>query len=211
MSVLQQLSFSLGKKDQAPNRELAQEIVASQKLESLPELVGLFDGPQDQDKRILMDAMLTIAYVAELNPQLVVGKVNFLIVQLNHELNRVRWGSMIALSHLVHLTPSGIFQKLPVILDAMSKAGVVGRDHGFRILVSLYVYDDYAEDLFLVILEQLSGSPPNQLSQYTERLMNVLRVQHKPKLINVLEVLRDELENEYHRKRLDKNLKKLYR
>ncbi|MEM9341220.1 MAG: hypothetical protein AAGA66_20995 [Bacteroidota bacterium] len=209
MPIHHRLASCQGRRDQALNRQLALEIASSQDEGMLQELLLLFDTATE--KRLLMEAILTIAYISEINPQLVASKVDFLIHQLNHQVSRVRWGSMMALSHLVTLHPEQIFQHVPEILTCMEKGSVVGRDYGFRILVTLYTYDHYAEDLFLIILEQLSGAPSNQLGQYTERLTFVLRGRHQPELIRVLEHLRGDLENEHHLRRLDKNLKKLYK
>lgn len=207
MPIQDRLAANLGRKDQAPNHELADAIVAANDKISLNELITLFD--QEQDKRVLMDASLTIAYVAERSPELVVSKLAFLLDQLTHRINRVSWASMIALSHLAPLVLEELYRKLVTILDAMDQGGVVGRDHGFRILLSLYGEHRYSEDVFIIIIEQLVKAPHNQLGQYVERLMGVLRPSHKLKLVEVLMRLRSELDNEFHLKRLDKNLKKL--
>lgn len=209
MPVQDKLAHSVGRKDQIPNKNLAVEISEFGNSDQVTELIKFIEsGPK---RRLQMDAILTLAYVSELNPKLAVPEVDFFLQKLDDPISRVAWGSMIALSHLVKLAPEKLYNKLPVILDAMQMDSIVGRDHGYKILVHLYSIDRYREDLFHILLEQLVIVRPNQLGQYTERLMTVLAPEHKADLIVTLEERRMELTNQYHLKRLAKNLKKLYK
>jgi len=65
--------------------------------------------------------------------------------------------------------------------------------------------------MFLLIQEQLMKAPSNQLGQYAERLIEVLNKKHLNSLIETLESRREDVTNEHHIKRLNKNLKKLYK
>ncbi|MEP5613025.1 MAG: hypothetical protein ABJP45_12290 [Cyclobacteriaceae bacterium] len=208
MPVCDKLAYALGHRDQGPNKTLAQEIVDSEDLGAMKELETLV--LSDAHKRLRMDAALTMAYVGELNPEMLVSFVDFLLARLNDPVDRVGWGSMIALSYTVPLVQKKMYDNLPTILDAMDIGGIVGRDHGYRILITLYGVEKYREDVFFIVLEQIQKSPPNQLGQYTERLMSVITDNDVPELISALEERRDELTNEHHIKRLTKNLKKLY-
>ena len=118
---------------------------------------------------------------------------------------------MIGLAHISHLQQEKLFDALPQIIDAMDVGTVVTRDHGYRIMITLYKDIRFQEDMFLLIQEQLMKAPSNQLGQYSERLMDVLNKTHLNPLIETLEERRSDITNEHHIKRLNKNLKKLYK
>ena len=208
MPISEKLAYSQKRKDQLPNKETARIVLDAEDRSAIQELCKLIDS--DFPKRLKMDATLTLAYIAEEKPELLKSHTDFLIDKLQDPIERVGWGSMIALSHMSSQASGKLYDQLPAILDAMDRDSIVGRDHGFRILVSLYVIDSYQEDLHFIILEQLRKVRPNQLGQYTERYMGVIKPHHKKDLIAVLEEDRSDL-NEYHIKRLAKNLKKLYK
>lgn len=209
MSIQNQLAHSLGRKDQAPNKALAQAVADAEDVDGLKELIQFIE--TRPHKRLQMDGMLTIAYVAEQKPSLVVDHVDFLISKLNDPINRVIWGSMIALAHMSDAISDKLFEALPKVIDAMDAGTVVTRDFGFRILVSLYKLEQYCDDVFYTISDQIILAPSNQLGQYVERMIPVVKADHKRKLIAILEERKGDLMNEYHIKRLTKNLKKLYK
>ncbi len=208
MSIQDKLSFALDRNDQEPNKLVAKQIVESGGDHEVKELVDFIESQPKQ--RAQSDAVLALAYVSEQLPELLMPHVDFLIDKLTSEINRVVFGSMIALSHIAHLAQEKLFNALPQIIDSMDRGTVVTRDHGFKVMVTLYQDDRFQEDVFLLIQEQLMKAPSNQLGQYAERLIEVLNKTHLNSLIETLEERRNDITNEYHLKRLSKNLKKLY-
>ncbi len=208
MSISDKLAYSLGRKDQVPNKLLAQEITIAADADRLNELIKFIEGKPH--RRLQMDAILTVAYVGDLLPKMLIPHVDFLIGRLRDPIDRVAWGSMIALSHVSPLVADQMYENLPAILDSMDMGSIVGRDHGYQVLVNLYVVNRYSSDMLFILLEQIRKAPSNQLGQYTERLMKVIKPEDKLELITALEERRLDLTNEYHLKRLTKNLKKLY-
>lgn len=209
MSIASKLSYSLGHKNQVANKQLAQQIADTQDECALNELIDLFQ--VESPRRLLMDAILAIASVGEKNASMLVPHVDFFIQRLSDKIERVGWGSMIALSYVTPFVPRAVFEELSVILEAMGRKSVVGRDYGFRILTHLYKVEELRGDLIYIILEQLRIAPSNQIGQYTERLLSVIAsTTDIGKTIVVLEERREGLRDPYHLKRLDKNLKKLY-
>lgn len=209
MPIQDNLAYALDRNDQEPNKLVAKQIVDAG---SEVEVRGLVDFIKAKPKqRAQSDAILALAYVGELTPKLLAGQADFLVEQLKGPINRVVFGSMIGLAHIAHLQQKKLFDALPVIIDAMDVGTVVTRDHGYRIMVTLYQNDRFQDDMFLLIQEQLMKAPSNQLGQYAERLMEVLNKSHLKLLIETLEERRGDITNEHHIKRLNKNLKKLYK
>ena len=209
MPIQDKLAYSLNRKDQKPNKILATEIVNSLGASGVEELIAFFE--TKPHKELQKDCALTMAWVAEIKPDLVLPYTDYLIGKLEDPINRVIWGSMIALAFVAHLEKEKLFETLPKILDVMDAGTVVTRDHGYRIMMVLYEDQRFQEDMFPLVLEQLSKAPSNQLGQYTERLVSVLNNLHIKSLVDVLEERRGDITNEHHLKRLNKNLKKLYK
>lgn len=205
MPIKDHLPKSLGRKDQKPNKDLARKIFEGS--ESLNELIAFINSKPHKDFE--KDAVLTLAYLAEQSPSSVAPHWSILVNNLDADVNRVIWGSMIALSHIAHLIQEPLFAELPKILDAMNKGTPVTRDHGFRILMALYANDELKEDIYFIVLEQLQLAPKNQLGQYADRFTTVVVDEHKAGFITALEILVSELDNEYHLRRINKCLKKL--
>ncbi|WP_420577000.1 hypothetical protein [Ekhidna sp.] len=209
MPIQEKLAYALDRKDQEPNRLVARQIVESEGQRGIEDLIEFIESKPK--KRAQMDAMLALAYVGEMSPQVLAPYVHFLISKLNDPINRVIWGSMIGLAHIAHLVQPKLFSGLPKVIDAMDAGTVVTRDYGFRIMVDLYKDRQFQEDMFLLIQEQLMKAPSNQLGQYAERIIEVLNKNHLNPLIETLESRREDVTNEHHIKRLNKNLKKLYK
>lgn len=209
MPVREYLSYTQGRKDQQPNKRLAQAIVEADDQEKIQELVALFDSRPHIE--IQKDCALTLAWIAESKPSLVSPYLDHFLAKLNDPINRVIWGSMMSLTALAPFEQEKIYHALPTILDAMDAGTVVTRDHGYRILVTLYQNQAYQEDMLVLILSQLSKAPSNQLGQYAERLMAVMAASHKDQVIQTLESRFEDLTHPHHIKRLEKNLKKLHK
>lgn len=209
MIIKDKLAYALDRKDQEPNRLVARQIVESEGQRGIEELVDFIESKPI--KRAQMDAMLALAYVGELCPKTLAPHVDFLVSKLDDPINRVIWGSMIGLAHIAHLVQPKLFEALPKVIDAMDAGTVVTRDYGFRIMVDLYRTEQFQEDMFLLMQEQLMKAPSNQLGQYAERLMETLNKKHLNSLIETLEERRGDITNDHHIKRLNRNLKKLYK
>lgn len=209
MPIQDQLAYALKRTDQGPNKKVAKQLVDSDGQEGIKELISFIEGKPI--KRAQMDAMLALAYACEMQPKLFTAHVDFFVSKLDDPINRVIWGSMITLNYIAHLVTHELFEALPKIIDAMDAGTVVTRDYGFKIMVTLYQDKGIQDDMFLLMQEQLMRSPSNQLGQYAEGLMEVLNKNHLKPLIDTLEERRNDVSNEHHIKRLNKNLKNLYK
>ncbi|MEO9483396.1 MAG: hypothetical protein ABJG47_08130 [Ekhidna sp.] len=209
MPIQDNLAYASDRNDQEPNKLVAKQIVNAGGQKQIEALVSFIESRPKQ--RAQADAILALAYVGELAPKLLDAQADFLVGELKSSINRVIFGSMIALAHIAHLKQEELFDALPQIIDAMDTGTVVTRDHGYRIMITLYQDNRFQEDMLPLIQEQLMKAPSNQLGQYAERLIDVLNNSHLDALIETLEERVDDVTNEHHVKRLNKNLKKLYK
>lgn len=199
-------SSSQARKDQGPNQRLADEVVKHRDVSLLQEIFNfLKEAPSIS---LGNDAVLTLTAISRLAPEMLEPYSKDLLELLKSKSNRQVFGSMIALANIATLIPERLMASLTLILDSMDEGTVVTRDHGFSILLALYE-KDASGDLKDLIAEQVLKSPPNQLGQYTEKWIEVIRKEDKDQLIKILEVRMSELESDRHIKRLKKNLMKL--
>ena len=205
-NVINRLSSAMDRRDQGPNEAIAQEVVASGNPDLLQEVVQVI--LSNNPVRLKNDAVMVLMAISRIKPGILLEQTRLLISLLDSKSNRQVWGSMIALANMAPMVREDIKPYLAKILRAMDEGTVVTRDHGFTILTELYK-DDPSGDLLALINEQLLNAPPNQVGQYTEKFMEVVRKEDLSSFIATLEVRAQELTNEHHLKRLGKNLRKL--
>ena len=205
-NVVDQLSSALNRRDQGPNEAIATAIAKGKDFALLEEVKAVLESKANT--RPKNDAVLVLTALSRLQPEMLIEQVGLLVALTKSKSNRQVFGSMIALGNTAPFVRDQLLPHLPEILKAMDEGTVVTRDYGFTILTELYK-EDLSGDLCLLINEQILKAPSNQLGQYTEKFMKVVRKEDNTSLINALEIRSGELTHENHRKRLMKNLKKI--
>ncbi|WP_420603596.1 hypothetical protein [Flagellimonas sp.] len=77
-----------------------------------------------------------------------------------------------------------------------------------NILITLCSIEDYAENTFPLLIEQLLKSATNQLPMYAERAIPIINDQNKTLFVKTLASRLDDIEKESKRKRVEKVIKK---
>lgn len=207
MTVANRFARSLGANNEGPNKQLAEEIVASQDLAAIEEIASLITSAPNPD--VLSDALKVIEMIGGQQPELVQDLFGPIFLLIQHKTNKVKWRAMCALSSFAHLQPGKAFEGLGDILQAMDSGSVIARDHGMQILLRLYTRPTYQDTLSPLIAEQLLIAPDNQLGQYAEKWMGVILHEDRSKLIQILEARLPELTSPSHQKRISRVLMKL--
>lgn len=205
-NVTDRFASALDRRDQGPNEAIAEEIARGATPDLLRDVTKVLESKANT--RLKNDAVMVMMALSRIAPHFLEDHFDLLMKVLRSSSNRQVFGSMIALANLAPLKRRELRGHIPMILKAMDQGTVVTRDHGFTILTELYK-EDQSGDLLSLINEQILKAPPNQLGQYTEKFMIVVRPGDIPALIEALEARAGELTNEHHLKRLGKNLKKL--
>lgn len=206
MPVIDRLASVLGRKDEVPNLELAQDIAARKDKKALEELAGLL---RHKNKAIRSDSIKVLYEVGGISPELVSGFLPLFTGLLCDRNNRLQWGAMTAISTITPLAPEAVFAILPQILAAADKGSVITKDQGIRVLVQLAGLKAYTAQVIPLLLEQLQQSLPNQLPLYAEQALLVVPPGDKNVFIRVLQHRLGDMEQESKRKRLEKVIGKL--
>ncbi len=205
INVIPRLSSSLGRKDEVPNQELAQEIAQSNDENAVSELVENLSNK----KPIQNDCIKVLYEIGRIEPSLIKGYLNTFLELLNSKNNRLQWGGMIAIGTIVAEVAAAVYEALPAILDASGKGSVITKDHAFNILLELAQTKGYEEGAIPLILEQLIQSPTNQLPMYAEKLMPIVTEKNKEDFSKVLNGRIEDIEQESKKKRIEKVLGKI--
>jgi hypothetical protein len=206
MSVIPKLATSLGRRDEVPNQELAQEIISKKDKKAVQELV---DNLRHKDKGIQSDCVKTLYEIGERNPALITGHASAFIALLSSKNNRLQWGAMAALSAIATADPKSVYPALAQIIAVADSGSVISRDHAVKTLVALGGVREYSEDVFALYIEQLMAAPTNQLPSYAEQGMVLTNDKNKALFIKTLTSRRDDIESETKKKRVEKVIKKI--
>lgn len=206
MSVIDKLATSLDRRDEVPNQELARDIAAANDKAGVKELIALLD---HKSKDIQHDAIKVLYEIGALKPKLISPYAETFMKLLEHKNNRLQWGAMTAISTIVGEDPGTLFRSLPKIVEVANKGSVITRDYAVNILLQFCGMKQYAKDAFPIFLEQLAGSPPNQVPMYAENAAPVIQDNQKAQFIKVLESRLDDIEKDSKKKRVEKVLKKM--
>lgn len=203
MSVLNQLSVSLGQKDEAPNIALAQEIVRTQNVAGIQELVDNL-----ADKKLQNDCIKVLYETGELDSKLIAPHLDTFLSLLSHKNNRLQWGAMTALNTLVPEKTSALFDQLPYIVAAADNGSVITKDYAVNILIQYCSLKTYSEQAFSLLNEQLLKCPTNQLPMYAERSVLAIPKEFQAVFRTTLHSRLAEMEKESKRKRVEKVIRK---
>jgi hypothetical protein len=206
MSILNQIASSLGRRDEKPNQELAQQIVAANDTAAIKELV---ESLGNKNKDIRSDCIKVLYEIGERKPELIAGYAKNFIALLDSKNNRLQWGAMTALSSIAGENPKTIYAALSKIVAVSDGGTVITKDHCVKILIKLCAVKQYAEDSFALLLEQILNSPPNQMPTYAEGAIPFVNDKNKSTFVNILTSRLADVESDTKRKRIEKVLAKV--
>ena len=195
------LASGQGRRDEAPNIALAQQIAMHADELAVAGLVLLL---QHKKNDIKNDAIKVLYEVGELKPHLLKPHLDAFWGILTGKNNRLQWGAMTAIRTLTPDNPAAIYAKLPVILLVAYQGSVITRDQAVMILIALAGKEQYHQDAIALLLEQLTKSPENQLPMYAERSLPILVREDYADFTQVLEMRLPDMESLTKKKRVEK-------
>lgn len=206
MSITDKLAHSLGRRDEIPNKELANAIVQVNDSKAVKELI---ENLHHKNKDIQSDCIKVIYEIGTVKPELIADFSTELTTLLGHKNNRLQWGAMTALNTIVAVKPKVIYEALPKILDVADKGSVITNDHCVGIMIKLCAIKEYSDDVFLLLNERLLKSPDNQLPMYAENTLPVINTKNNVVFVNTLLSRINGIEKESKRSRVEKVIRKV--
>jgi hypothetical protein len=204
VSILDRLASALGRNDERPNVELAEELAAKPDAAAVVELVGALSGPT----AVSNDAIKVLYELVALRPELVAPHVGAFLALLGSKNNRNVWGALQAIEAVTQLVPETVVVSLPAIVSAADKGSVIAKDKAVQILAKLAAAG-YAEAALPVLLERVENAAPNQFPMYAEAASLVVDAAHRERLARILEARLARIEASAKRVRVEKSLRRL--
>jgi len=204
VSILDRLASALGRNDERPNVELAEELAAKPDAAAVVELVGALSGPT----AVSNDAIKVLYELGALRPELVAPHVGAFLALLGSKNNRNVWGALQAIEAVTQLVPETVVVSLPAIVSAADKGSVIAKDKAVQILAKLAAAG-YAEAALPVLLERVENAAPNQFPMYAEAASLVVDAAHRERLARILEARLARIEASAKRVRVEKSLRRL--
>src|SRR4029078_11196948 len=196
----------LGRRDEVPNQELAQQILKSKNTKAIKELV---DNLANKDKNIQSDCIKVLYEIGEQQPQLIAAYEKEFLSLLESRNNRLVWGAMTALDYIASINPTGIHKNRGKILLVADSGSVITKDHAVGILIKLSSEKKYTDDAMSLLLDQFRSCPTNQLPMYAENALKAIPAKSTADFAKVLSARLGGIEKESKRKRIEKVIKKL--
>lgn len=206
MSIIVKLASQLGRRDEAPNQELAAALVISKDKASIKELISFLRHPQ---KEIMFDSIKVLYEIGYQDPDLIAPYVSDFVLLLQSKHNRMQWGAMTALSAITPIAPDRIFSHLTEIISAAETGTVITKDHYMTILNLLARISKYYESCMSLILEQMHSAAENQFPTYAENAYKTAQNAERITLLNILELRVNEINSTTKKSRVEKLIKKI--
>ncbi len=203
MNVIDALSSSMRRRDQMPNIELAEKIVANSDDAAVAELV---ENLQNKKKPIRHDCVKVLYEIAERNSKMVSPFVNNFLDLLNSPDNRMVWGAMTAIDAIAGEKPNEVYARIDILEKVTDKGSVITRDHFVSIVAKLVASGK--SNLIGTFFNQLKKCPSNQLPMYTERHCSIIKKDKAAEFVVILSARLEELKTEAKRKRVEKVIRK---
>jgi len=176
MSVLDHLASAQGRRDEVPNVELAQRLVAQSDSKGIKELVGAL---HHKKKAIRHDALKALYEVAALQPDLVAPYAEDFLGLLGHKDSRMVWGSMTALGKIASLQAKLLNKYFEVICNAMERGSVIACDHGVKVLAAVAARSGGSGNKFFdYLLEHLRTCRSKEVPQHGESAFVAVRAKN---------------------------------
>ena len=146
MSSLDRLATTLGRRDEIPNIELAQSLVAARDEEGVQELVdALSRGPAP----IAADAIKVLYEAGAIDPSIIAPYAAEFAALLRSRNNRMVWGAASALHAISLGAPEAVTPHLPTLMDAVASGSVITADRGIGAIANGALGDAAATEFVL--------------------------------------------------------------
>jgi len=204
--MIEKLAYCLGRNDEQPNIDLAEELVKSKNKKGIDDIVKGLNSSLEQ---IANDCIKVLYEIGKREPLLIADHVEVFISLLKSKNNRQVWGGMIALSKIAPFKPLEIYAKLNTVLKAYEKGSVITIDNCISVFAELVkARPVYEKKVFPLIIKHLETCRPKEVGQHSERAFICVNKNNSDIFRKTLLKRRDYL-TEPQKKRVDKLLKKL--
>ncbi len=184
MSAIDEIAYSLGKRDEVSNRLLAK------KLASKPDISGIQEISEhlwDKNVNIQNDCIKVLYEVGMINPALIGHYYRDFLKLIQSKNNRLVWGAMIALSTIAYHQADALFPHVELIMKVTKTGSVITTDAGIKTLGLIgSVKPEYREAVFPFLLDHLKTCRPKEVPQHSESTLPAVDTGNRKEFIAIL-------------------------
>jgi hypothetical protein len=185
MSAIDKIAYSLNRRDEVPNQELARELAEDDDREGIREIA---ENLHNKNQNIQSDCLKVLYEIGYLKPGLIAEYVDEFLKLLKHKNNRMVWGGLIALSSLVKLEADLLYLHAAEFVHFMQTGSVICVENAFKILAGLCAATGtYEQVLFHHLVEHLQSCRPIDLARRAEYTLVALTPENRAGLGTVLQ------------------------
>jgi hypothetical protein len=191
MSVLNKLSYFQNRRDEAPNQELARELIAQRDISGIREIA---ENLWNKDKNIQNDCIKVLYEIGEVEPGLIAAYTEEFLKLLKSKNNRMVWGAMTALTCVAKIEAEKIYDHLDQIYATMEEGSVITIDNGIITLALIAATNqEYNQSIFPFLLNHLLTCRPKEVPQHAEKTMAAVNTSNKDQFLEVLQQRQSDL------------------
>ncbi len=184
MTALERIAHFQGRRDDAPNQELARQLAAAGDRDGICEIA---ENLWSKNRSIQSDCIKVLYEVAYIDPALVAEYAEDFVRLLHSRNNRLVWGGMIALSAVAELRAPVVMAHLDEIERVIHTGTVITVDHGIQALARAASKNEkYAREVLPILVEHLRTCRLKDVPQHAERSLPAINAANKSRFIAVL-------------------------
>ncbi len=185
MNALSKIAHFQGRRDEAPNQELARELVQTADEAGIQEIAGNL---WNRDPAIQSDCIKVLYEIGYLNPALIAGYADDFLRLACGKNNRLAWGGMIALSTVAAIKAAEIDAHLGPLIKAIDQGSVITVDNGVKTLAQVAAQQTtHRDDIIAYLLKHLVTCRPKDVAQHAEHSLAAIAADNKQAFIQALE------------------------
>src|SRR5512135_3293474 len=185
MSALDKIAYSLNRRDEVPNQELARKLAATKDRVGIQEIAANL---WNQNKNIRSDCLKVLYEIGYIAPDLIAEYVDDFLKLLQAKDNRLIWGAMIGLATIADLRTKEIWKHIDEVIGAIECGSLITVVWGVKVLSSVGAADKkYLHKIFPFLLTQLQTCLPRDVPLHAESISRLVGKSNRKEFIAVLE------------------------
>jgi hypothetical protein len=191
MSAIDQIAYSLKRRDEVPNQELARALAEAQDQAGIREIAANL---WNQNKNIRSDCLKVLYEIGYLEPDLITGYAGDFLKLLRDKENRMIWGAMIGLATIADRRAQEIWKQIDTVMAAVEQGSLITVVWGVKTLARVAAADTkYRRKIFPFLLTQLRTCIPRDVPTHAESMLCAVDKRNRKEFLASLEARQSEM------------------
>jgi HEAT repeat protein len=191
MSAIDKIAYSLNRRDEVPNQELARQLAEAEDRAGIREIAANL---WNKNKNIRSDCLKVLYEIGYINPDLIADYVDDFLKLLQDKNNRLIWGAMIGLGTIADRRAANVWAHVDEVMAAVAQGSVITVVWGVRALAGVAAADKkYRKKIFPFLMSQLQTCIPRDVPTHAESVLRAVDKRNRQEFLDLLEARRPEL------------------